>query len=118
VPMQADDFVLGLPWFQSRNPDVDWQNGRQLAPRTPSAAEVVPVDRVDNQESPGNEPGSSASEEASSEGGGGIPDIQLLRATALDDLQASEQVVGTFCLRLGDCTGLLGANVEGITDGE
>jgi len=24
VPMRAYDLVLGLPWLQSRNPDVDW----------------------------------------------------------------------------------------------
>jgi len=24
------DLVLGFPWFQSRNPDVDWQSGRLL----------------------------------------------------------------------------------------
>jgi len=35
VPMRAYDFVLGLPWFQSRNPDVDWQRGRFLALQTP-----------------------------------------------------------------------------------
>jgi len=27
VPMRAYDLVLGLPWFQSRNPDVHWQSG-------------------------------------------------------------------------------------------
>jgi hypothetical protein len=118
VPMRAYDLVLGLPWFQSRNPDVDWQSGRLLALRTPGGAEVVAVDRVDHQECPGNAPGSTAREEACSEGGGGIPDIQILGATAFDDLLASEQVVGTFFLRVGDCTGLLGATVEGITDGE
>jgi hypothetical protein len=31
MPMRAYDLVLGLPWFQSRNPDVDWQPGRLLA---------------------------------------------------------------------------------------
>jgi len=118
VPMRAYDLVLGLPWFQYRNPDVDWQSGRLLALRTPGGAEVVAVDRVDHQECPGNAPGSTAREEACSEGGGGIPDIQTLGATAFDDLLASEQVVGTFFLRVGDCTGLLGATVEGITDGE
>jgi len=35
VPMRAYNLVLGLPWFQSRNPDVDWQCGRRLALRTP-----------------------------------------------------------------------------------
>jgi hypothetical protein len=118
VPMRAYDLVLGLPWFNSRNPDVDWQSGRLLALRTPGEAEVVAVDRVEHQECPGNVPGSTAREEACSEGGGGIPDIQILGATAFDDLLASEQVVGTFFLRVGDCTGLLGATVEGITDGE
>jgi len=118
VPMRAYDLVLGLPWFQSRNPDVDWQSGRLFALRTPGGAEVVAVDRVDHRECPGNAPGSSAREEVRSEGGGGIPDIQILGATAFDDLLASEQVVRTFFLRVGDCTGLLGATVEDITDGE
>jgi hypothetical protein len=59
-----------------------------------------------------------AGEEACSEGGGGVPNIQILGATAFDDLLASEQVIGTFFLRVGDCTRLLGATVEGITDGE
>jgi len=76
------------------------------------------VDRVDHQECPRNVPGSTAREEACSEGGGGIRDIQILGATALDDLLASEQVIGTFFLSVGDCTWLLGANVECITDGE
>jgi hypothetical protein len=79
---------------------------------------VVAVDRVDHQECPGNAPASNAREEACSEGGGGIPDVQILGETAFDDLLASEQVVGTFFVRLGDCTGLLGSTVAGITDGE
>jgi hypothetical protein len=79
---------------------------------------VVPVHWVDHQQCPENAPESTAREEACSEVGGGIPDIQILGATAFDDLLASEQVVGTFFLRVGHCTGLLGAIVEGITDGE
>ena len=78
---------------------------------------MVAVDRVDHQECPGDAPGSTAREEAFSEGGGGIPDIRIQGATAFDDRLASEQVVGTFFLRVGDCTGLLRATVEGITDG-
>jgi len=118
VPMWAYDLVLGLPWFQSRNPDVDWQRGRLLALRTPGGAEGVGVHWVDHQECRGNVPGSTTREEGCSEGGGGVPDIQILGATAVDGLLASEQVVGTFFLRVGDCTGLLGATVEGITDVE
>ena len=79
---------------------------------------MVAVDRVDHQECPGDVPGFTAREEACSEGGGGIPDVQILGATAFDYVLASEQVFGTFFRRVGDCTGLLGATVEGITDGE
>jgi hypothetical protein len=82
------------------------------------AAEVVAVDRVDYQEFPQKVPGSMPREEACSEGGSGIPDIQILGGTGFDDLLAIEQIVGTFFLRVEACTGLLGAAVEGITDGE
>jgi hypothetical protein len=85
VPMRAYHLVLGLPWFQSRHPDVEWQSGRLLALRTPGGTEVVAVDLVEDQECPGNVPGSTAREEACSEVGGGIPDIQILGATAFDD---------------------------------
>ena len=79
---------------------------------------MVAVDWVDHEECLGNVPGSTARAEACSEGGGRIPDIQILGATAFEDLLASEQVVRTFFLRVGECTGLLGASVEGITDCE
>jgi len=36
--------------------------------------------------------------------------------TAFDDHLAREQIVRIFFLRVGDCTGLLGATVVGITD--
>jgi hypothetical protein len=78
----------------------------------------VAVVWVDHRECPGNVPGSTAREEAYSEGGGGILDIQILGATAFDDLLASEQVIGTFFITVGDCTGVLGATVEGITNVE
>jgi len=118
VPMWACDFLLGVPWVQARNPDINWQRGRLLALRTPGGAEVVAVDWVDHQECPGNVPGSTAREEAWSEGRGSIPDIQILGATAVYYLLAREQVFGTFFLKVGDCSGLLGATVDGITDGE
>jgi hypothetical protein len=35
VPMMAYDLVLGLPWFQSRNPEIDWSKGQLLGLRTP-----------------------------------------------------------------------------------
>jgi hypothetical protein len=62
--MRGYDLDLGLPWFQSRNPDVAWQQGRHLSLRSPGGVEVVAVDWVDHQECPGNVPGSMAREEA------------------------------------------------------
>jgi len=34
VPMVAYDLVLGLPWFQSRNPEIDQSKGQLLGLRT------------------------------------------------------------------------------------
>ena len=90
VPRQAHDWVVGCLWVQSTNPNVDWQHGWPLAVQTPGGADVVSVNRVDYQECRGNVQWSTAREKARSEGGGGIPHIQILRATAIDDLLASE----------------------------
>jgi len=46
------------------------------------------------------------------------PGIQLLRVSTFDHLWASEQVVEAFTIWLGECRGLLGALLEGITEGE
>ena len=60
----------------------------------------------------------TAREEACSEGGGGVPDIQILGATTFDDRLASEEVVWTFFLSVGVRIGRLGVNVESISSGE
>jgi hypothetical protein len=60
----------------------------------------------------------TAREEACSEGGGGVPDIQILGANAFDDQLASEEVVWTFFLRVGVRIGLLGVTMESISSGE
>ena len=60
----------------------------------------------------------TAREEACSEGGGSVPDIQILGATNFDDQLASEEVVWTFFLRVGVRIGLLGVTVESISSGE
>jgi hypothetical protein len=76
------------------------------------------VDHVDHQEYPENVPGSKATEEACSEGGGSITDIRILRTPAFHNLLPSGLVTVTLVLRVGACAGLLGATVEGITGGE
>jgi hypothetical protein len=59
----------------------------------------------------------TAREKARSEGGC-TSYIQILGATSIDNELASEEVVWTFFLRVGVCIGLLGATMEGITDGQ
>jgi hypothetical protein len=33
IPMTAYDLVLGLPWFKTRNPEIDWEAGKLLSLR-------------------------------------------------------------------------------------
>jgi len=84
----------------------------------PGEAEEVAVDWVDNEEYPGNVPASMARDEECCRWGGRIQDIQIHGATAFEKLPASKQVVSTFFLWEGDWTGLVGASIEGITDGQ
>ena len=35
VPIEDYDLVLGLPWFKTRNPEIDWVANRVLGLRTP-----------------------------------------------------------------------------------
>jgi hypothetical protein len=111
VPMKAYDLVLGLPWFKERNPEIDWTNGRWTALQTPNGPQRATIPKVDHAR-PLPERG---------EGNTNVdppPDLQLLGATAFDHLLASEEVVEAFAIRLGECQGLLGASLEGITEGE
>jgi hypothetical protein len=43
------------------------------------------------------------------------PDIEILGATAFDDILASDVTIETFILQIGECSGLLGATVEVTT---
>jgi len=56
----------------------------------------------------------TARDEAHSQGGC-ILYVEVLGATAIDDVLAIDQVISTFLLSVGDCTGLLGVIVERIS---
>jgi hypothetical protein len=36
VPTRAYELVLGLPWFKTRKPEIDWATGQLTSLRTPS----------------------------------------------------------------------------------
>jgi hypothetical protein len=96
VPMTAYDLVLGLPWFRTMNPEIDWEEGKLLSLRRQPT-----------------KPHSYGKEARAG------PDVQILSATAFGDLCASDEVSGAFSLTLGECGGMLGATVEShYNDGE
>jgi len=111
VPMKAYDLVLGLPWFKARNPEMDWTKCQLTALRTPTGPQRAKIPGADHA-SPLLEHG---------EGNPNVdppPGLELLGATAFDHLLASEEVVKAFAIRLGECQGLLGASLDGVTEGE
>ena len=113
VPIRAYDLVLGLPWFQKRNPDIDWAHRRLTSLRSPSASgveEMTPMTtavawKVSEAEN------KNVNDQLLGRG----PEIQRLRATVFRDFLGSNEVVAAFALRIGECTGLLGATLEHIT---
>jgi hypothetical protein len=96
VTMTAYDLVLELPWFKTRNPEINWEEGKLLSlQRQPT-----------KRHSHGKEAWAG-------------PDVQMLSATAFGDLCASDEVSGAFSLTLGECGGMLGATVRShCNDGE
>jgi len=111
VPMKAYVLVLGLPWFMARNTDNNWAKGQLTALRTPN--------RLQQAKNPEADHASPLPE--CCEGNANVDpplDKQLLGATTFDHLLASEEVVEAFAIQLGEFRRLLGASLQGITEGE
>jgi hypothetical protein len=114
VPMRAYDLVLGLPWFKTRNPEIDWSRGRLTALQSPDGDGAIPeadpistLQSVDNISDP-----KLLSEQCGDDRPPLSLDIQILSATAFDNLLTSDEVAETFFQQLGDWTGMLGATGE------
>jgi len=137
--MRAYNLVLGLPWFKIRKPEIDWATSRLPPLRTPSgqgevrrsgmivqwykgrddestnvrlpdiggstlkitATSQISVDRYGKPRKSGEDSPN--------------PDIEILGATAFDDLLASVETIERFALRIAECSGLLGATMEVTT---
>ena len=139
VPMREYDLVLGVPWFKTREPEIDWANGRLTSLSTPSgqgearrSGMIVQwyegqYDESTNVRLPdigGSTPTINTTSEIPVDPDGKpresgedspTPDIEILGATACDDLLASDETIETFALRIGECSGLLGATMEVTT---
>jgi hypothetical protein len=139
VAMRAYDLVLGLPWFKTRKPEIDWVTGRLTSLRTTSgqgetrrSGMIVQwlkgrYDESTNIRLPdigGSTPTINSTSEIlvdphgkPRESGEDSPtlDIEILGATAFGNLSASDETIETFALRIGECSGLLGATMEVTT---
>ena len=111
LPLQAYDWVCGLPWFQKQNHDIDWAPLTSL--QSPSASGVEEISLMTM---------AVASKVSEAEDGkvnaqlvGCGPAIQTLGPTTLDDLAASDEVITAFGLQIGECTGLLRSTLEDNT---
>jgi len=114
VPMKAYDLVLGLLWFMARNPEIDWSRGRLTGLKCPGGDGAIPeAEPISTLQSVDNVSDAKLLSEQCGEVRP-LPsaDIQILGATAFDNLPASDEVAETFFLLLGDCTGMLGATGE------
>jgi len=109
VPMRAYDLALGLPWFHTGHPDIDWAHRRLTALPSPSASGVEEMTPMTTAV------GSKVLEAENDKLLGCGPSIQTLGATTFDDLLASDEVVAAFALQIRECTGQLGAASEEIT---
>jgi len=99
---------LGLA--MARNLEIDWSNGRLTALRARNGPQRAKIPEADHTSLP--ERGEVTKVVRLP------PGIQLLGAAAFDHLWASEEVVKAFVIWLGECQGLLGAWLEGITESE
>jgi len=109
--MKAYDLFLSFPWFKARNPEIDWTEGHLTALRTANGPEREKIPEADHA-SPLPEHGEENSNDDPPQ------DIQPLGAASFGHLSASEELVEAFALRYGEYQELLGASLEGITEGE
>jgi len=113
VPMRAYNPVLGLPWLQKRNPDINWAHCWLTSLRSLSASGVEEM-------TPMTTAVASSILEAENKNvneqllGCGL-NIPTLGATAFDNLLARDEVVAAFALWIVESTGVLGATLEDIT---
>jgi len=110
MPTRAFDLIRGLLWFHKQNLDIDWA---RLTP----CDHRVRVERRNNTDDyhSGIQGFRSWKWKRQDKLLGRGSGIQTLGATAFDDLLTSNEVVVAFTRQTGECIGLLGATLEGIT---
>jgi len=113
VPMCEYHLVHGLSWFQKGNLDIDWAHRRLTSVRSPRASGVGEMTLMTMAVS--SKVSKAENKNVINQLLGRVPTIQTPRATAFDDLLASDEVIAAFALWIGECPGLLGATLEHIT---
>jgi hypothetical protein len=107
VPIMTYDLVLGLPWFQSRNPEIGWSTDQLLGLRTT-------VGKSGNEHSITLLPqGDGSAEDCACESPPAVY-IEFLGASAFDDLLASNEVITAHPILIDKRTGLLGTSTLSV----
>jgi len=113
VPMQVFNLVPGLPWFYRRNPDIDCGGDGLTSLQSLSASGVEEMIRMTTVvASKVSEPKNDNVHNQLLQHG---QDTQTLGANVFNNLPASDEIIASFALQIGECAGLLGATLEGIT---
>jgi hypothetical protein len=118
VPMEAYDVVLGLPWFRTRHPDIDWTTGQLLCLRTPDGdASFRPLSRgAHNVDENGDVRLLESADRA------GEVDIELISAASMGALLHESEGANAYVLKLlanGVRPELLGTTMgEGVPEGD
>jgi len=103
VLMRDCDIVLGLPWLDMVNREIDRNKCRLTAPRTANVLQRVQIPQRDHAcPLPDYGSGNRNDQPAT--------DVQLLGASTFSHLLVMKEVVKPFAIRLGECQGFLGAS--------
>jgi hypothetical protein len=111
VNMKAYDLVLGIPWFERHNPDIDWVRKRLITLRNPVYS-GIPANALAGSN---NSETSSEHEELSpvQNNANESSDIAMISAVEFDCLLATAELSEAYALKLWQGTGLLGGTEHG-----
>jgi hypothetical protein len=132
--MQSYDLVLGIPWFRTRSPEIDWSRGRLLSLRTPtgilssasactensssissSSARIVP--RAEHFSSYSTQRGETLIDpvQPAEAHGGQAVKVELLAATSMGQFIGGDDCADAFVLKLNRLDQGLRLDLSGST---
>ena len=116
VPIESYDLVLGLPWFQARNPEFDWAKNKVLGLQTPGGCGDIVPSGDPSQPTPEDEVTWSddpVPAKIRSERGRPGLNIQMVTAESMSASLECEEIADVFFIKLEHIGLLLGTRTSG-----